>query len=111
MATEERFNYITLQFGLQGKIALLDVWIGLVMQVFNEVNCREMEEVDVFKGIWDNHVFIAVLSATVFFQILIVEYLGTFANTTPLSLVQWIFCLGAGYVGLPLAVRLKQIPV
>ncbi|XP_028230960.1 putative calcium-transporting ATPase 7, plasma membrane-type isoform X2 [Glycine soja] len=80
-------------------------------QVFNEVNSREMEEVDVFKGIWDNHVFIAVLSATVFFQILIVEYLGTFANTTPLSLVQWIFCLGAGYVGMPLAVRLKQIPV
>ncbi|XP_040867172.1 putative calcium-transporting ATPase 7, plasma membrane-type isoform X2 [Glycine max] len=80
-------------------------------QVFNEVNSREMEDTDVFKGIWDNHVFIGVLGATVFFQILIVEYLGTFANTTPLSLVQWIFCLGAGYVGLPLAVRLKQIPV
>ena len=81
------------------------------MQVFNEVNSREMEDTDVFKGIWDNHVFIGVLGATVFFQILIVEYLGTFANTTPLSLVQWIFCLGAGYVGMPLAVRLKQIPV
>ncbi|XP_020235043.1 calcium-transporting ATPase 2, plasma membrane-type [Cajanus cajan] len=80
-------------------------------QVFNEVNSREMEEIDVFKGIWDNHVFIAVLGCTVFFQIVIVEYLGTFANTTPLSLVQWIFCLGVGYVGMPLAVRLKQIPV
>ena len=81
------------------------------MQVFNEVNSREMEKIDVFKGIWDNHVFIAVLGCTVFFQILIVEYLGTFANTTPLSLVQWIFCLGVGYAGMPLAVRLKQIPV
>ncbi|KAL9326859.1 hypothetical protein ACSQ67_007504 [Phaseolus vulgaris] len=55
-------------------------------QVFNEVNSREMEEIDVFKGIWDNQVFIAVLGCTVFFQIVIVEYLGTFANTTPLSL-------------------------
>ncbi|KAK7346904.1 hypothetical protein VNO80_21428 [Phaseolus coccineus] len=80
-------------------------------QVFNEVNSREMEEIDVFKGIWDNQVFIAVLGCTVFFQIVIVEYLGTFANTTPLSLVQWIFCLGVGYFGMPLAVRLKQIPV
>jgi len=47
----------------------------------------------------------------VVFQIIIVEYLGTFANTTPLSLVQWIFCLGVGYMGMPIAVRLKQIPV
>lgn len=81
------------------------------MQVFNEVNSREMEEIDVFKGIWENHVFIGVLGCTVFFQIVIVEYLGTFANTTPLSLVQWIFCLGVGYGSMPLAVRLKQIPV
>ncbi|AES90718.1 calcium-transporting ATPase 2, plasma membrane-type [Medicago truncatula] len=80
-------------------------------QVFNEINSREMEEIDVFKGIWDNHVFVAVISATVVFQIIIVEYLGTFANTTPLSLVQWIFCLGVGYMGMPIAVRLKQIPV
>ena len=81
------------------------------MQVFNEVNSREMEEIDVFKGIWENHVFIAVLGCTIFFQIVIVEYLGTFANTTPLSLVQWIFFLGVGYGSMPLAVRLKQIPV
>ncbi|TKY55618.1 Calcium-transporting ATPase 2 [Spatholobus suberectus] len=80
-------------------------------QVFNEINSREMEEIDVFKGIWDNHVFIAVISCTVFSQIVIVEYLGTFANTTPLSLVQWIFCLAVGYMGMPLAIRLKQIPV
>ncbi|XP_027347345.1 putative calcium-transporting ATPase 7, plasma membrane-type isoform X2 [Abrus precatorius] len=80
-------------------------------QVFNEINSREMEEIDVFKGIWDNHVFVAVLGCTVFFQIVIVEYLGTFANTTPLSLVQWLFCLAVGYMGMPIAVRLKQIPV
>lgn len=83
----------------------------MVLQVFNEINSREMEEVDVFKGIWDNHVFVAVIGCTVVFQIIIVEYLGTFANTTPLSLVQWIFCLSVGYVGMPIATYLKQIPV
>lgn len=83
----------------------------MVLQVFNEINSREMEETDVFKGIWENHVFVAVITATVVFQIIIVEYLGTFANTTPLSLVQWIFCLVVGYMGMPIAIRLKQIPV
>ncbi|KAF1872568.1 hypothetical protein Lal_00016870 [Lupinus albus] len=83
----------------------------VLCQVFNEINSREMEEVDVFKGIMENHVFVAVISCTVVFQIIIVEYLGTFANTTPLSLVQWLFCLLVGFMGMPIAARLKQIPV
>ncbi|KAE9597686.1 putative cation-transporting P-type ATPase, P-type ATPase, transmembrane domain-containing protein [Lupinus albus] len=70
-----------------------------------------MEEVDVFKGIMDNHVLVIVLSCTVVFQIIIVEYLGTFANTTPLSLVQWLFCILVGFMGMPIAAQLKQIPV
>ncbi|XP_027361876.1 calcium-transporting ATPase 1 isoform X2 [Abrus precatorius] len=80
-------------------------------QVFNEINSREMEKINVFKGILDNYVFVGVISATVFFQIIIVEYLGTFANTTPLSLTQWFFCLFVGFLGMPIAARLKKIPV
>ena len=70
-----------------------------------------MEEIDVFKGIWDNNVFVAVLSATVLFQIIIVEYLGTFANTTPLTLVQWFFSIFFGFLSLPIGAKLKEIPV
>ncbi|KAL2987775.1 hypothetical protein AAZX31_11G047200 [Glycine max] len=80
-------------------------------QVFNEINSREMEKINVFKGILDNYVFVGVISATVFFQIIIVEYLGTFANTTPLTLAQWFFCLLVGFLGMPIAARLKKIPV
>ncbi|CAJ1929294.1 unnamed protein product [Sphenostylis stenocarpa] len=80
-------------------------------QVFNEINSREMEKINVFKGILDNYVFVGVISATVFFQIVIVEYLGTFANTTPLTLPQWFFCLFVGFLGMPIAARLKKIPV
>nr|AAG28435.1 plasma membrane Ca2+-ATPase [Glycine max] len=80
-------------------------------QVFNEINSREMEKINVFKGILDNYVFVGVISATVFFQIIIVEYLGTFANTTPLTLSQWFFCLLVGFMGMPIAARLKKIPV
>ncbi|XP_045812184.1 calcium-transporting ATPase 2, plasma membrane-type-like [Trifolium pratense] len=80
-------------------------------QVFNEINSREMEKINVFKGILDNYVFVGVISATIFFQIIIVEYLGTFANTTPLTLVQWFFCLFVGFLGMPIAAQLKKIPV
>ena len=83
----------------------------LVLQVFNEINSREMEETDVFKGILDNCVFVGVITATVLFQIVIVEYLGTFANTTPLTLVQWFFSLLVGFLGMPIAAGLKKIPV
>ncbi|KAH0915766.1 hypothetical protein HID58_030212 [Brassica napus] len=80
-------------------------------QVFNEISSREMEEIDVFKGILDNYVFVVVISATVFFQIIIIEFLGTFASTTPLTLVQWIFSIFIGFLGMPIAAGLKTIPV
>ena len=34
------------------------------MQVFNEVSSREMERINVFKGILNNNVFVAVLGST-----------------------------------------------
>ncbi|XP_022885993.1 calcium-transporting ATPase 2, plasma membrane-type-like [Olea europaea var. sylvestris] len=80
-------------------------------QLFNEVNSREMEKADVLEGILDNSVFVGVLGTTVIFQIIIVEYLGTFANTTPLTIVQWFFSLFIGFLGMPIAVYLKGIPV
>ncbi|XP_061338881.1 calcium-transporting ATPase 2, plasma membrane-type-like isoform X2 [Gastrolobium bilobum] len=83
----------------------------VLCQVFNEINSREMEEIDVFKGILENYVFVGVISATVFFQIIIVQYLGTFANTTPLTLIQWLFSLFVGFLGMPIAACLKKIPV
>ncbi|WZZ76921.1 calcium-transporting ATPase 2, plasma membrane-type-like [Brassica napus] len=80
-------------------------------QVFNEISSREMEEIDVFKGILDNYVFVVVIGATVFFQIIIIEFLGTFASTTPLTIVQWIFSIIIGFLGMPIAAGLKMIPV
>ncbi|OWM82104.1 calcium-transporting ATPase 2, plasma membrane-type-like [Punica granatum] len=80
-------------------------------QVFNEINSREMEEIDVLKGILDNYIFVGVLSCTAFFQIIIVEYLGTFANTTPLSFGQWFLSIFFGFLGMPVSAGLKKIPV
>ena len=82
-----------------------------ILQVFNEISSREMEEINVFKGILDNYVFVGVLTCTVVFQIIIIEFLGTFANTSPLTLAQWFVSVFVGFLGMPVAAGLKMIPV
>ncbi|KAG6728972.1 hypothetical protein I3842_01G004700 [Carya illinoinensis] len=80
-------------------------------QVFNEISSREMEEINVFKGILNNYVFVVVIGCTALFQIIIVEFLGTFANTSPLTLPQWFLSIVFGFLGMPVAAALKMIPV
>ncbi|XP_078435609.1 calcium-transporting ATPase 10, plasma membrane-type-like [Wolffia australiana] len=80
-------------------------------QLFNEISSREMEKVDVFKGILKNNVFVGVLAFTAVFQFIIIQFLGDFANTTPLSLTQWLVCLLIGFLGMPVAAVIKLIPV
>ncbi|XP_061354253.1 calcium-transporting ATPase 1 isoform X2 [Gastrolobium bilobum] len=80
-------------------------------QVFNEISSRDMERINVFEGILKNYVFVAVLTCTIIFQIVIVEFLGTYANTSPLSLKQWFSSILLGVLGMPIAAALKMIPV
>ncbi|KAF5792227.1 putative P-type Ca(2+) transporter [Helianthus annuus] len=80
-------------------------------QVFNEISSREMEKIDVLKGMLKNYVFLGVLTCTVIFQITIIEYLGTFANTSPLTLPQWFASVTIGFLGMPIAAAVKMIPV
>ncbi|MQM03489.1 hypothetical protein Taro_036272 [Colocasia esculenta] len=79
-------------------------------QVFNEISSREMEKIDVFGGIFKNYIFVAVLSCTAIFQLIIVQFLGDFANTTPLTLVQWLVCILIGFIGMPISAAIKLIP-
>ncbi|KAF5736480.1 hypothetical protein HS088_TW14G00623 [Tripterygium wilfordii] len=80
-------------------------------QVFNEINSRDMERINVFSGMLESWVFMAVMVSTVGFQIMIVEVLGTFADTVPLNGELWLasVCIGAG--SLLVGVVLKCIPV
>lgn len=75
------------------------------------MSSREMERINVFEGILNNNVFIAVLSSTVIFQFIIVQFLGDFANTTPLTFKQWITCIFIGFIGMPIAAVVKLIPI
>ncbi|XP_073126842.1 calcium-transporting ATPase 1-like [Henckelia pumila] len=80
-------------------------------QVFNEISSREMEKINVFKGMLNNYVFVGVLSCTVLFQVIIVQFLGTFANTFPLTLRQWSASILFGFLGMPIAAAIKMIPI
>ncbi|RRT39345.1 hypothetical protein B296_00056564 [Ensete ventricosum] len=80
-------------------------------QVFNEISCREMEKINVFHDISENYVFVAVISCTIIFQFIIVQFLGDFASTTPLTLSQWLVCVFIGFLGMPIAAVIKMVPV
>ncbi|KAL3632505.1 putative calcium-transporting ATPase 11, plasma membrane-type [Castilleja foliolosa] len=80
-------------------------------QVFNEINSRDMEKINIFRGIFGNWVFTGIILATVVFQVIIVEFLGTFASTVPLNGKLWLYSVLLGAAGMPIAVVLKCIPV
>ncbi|KAL5546373.1 hypothetical protein UlMin_006060 [Ulmus minor] len=80
-------------------------------QVFNEINSRDMEKINIFRGMFNRWIFLAVMVCTVVFQVIIIEFLGTFASTVPLSWELWLLSILIGSVSLIVAVVLKCIPV
>eukprot|EP00850_Spirogloea_muscicola_P010009 SM000057S18439 [mRNA] locus=s57:592183:598957:+ [translate_table: standard] len=80
-------------------------------QVFNEINSRQMERINVLSGFFTNVVFLGVIFFTVIFQFVLVQYLGKFASTVPLSVREWAICVGLGFASMPVAAVVKCIPV
>lgn len=52
-----------------------------------------------------------MVSSTVAFQVIIVEFLGTFASTVPLSWQFWLLSVVIGAISLPIAAIVKCIPI
>ncbi|KAL4571741.1 hypothetical protein LXL04_018506 [Taraxacum kok-saghyz] len=86
----------------------LSIVIGLV---FNEINSRDIEKINIFRGMFSSWVFMGVMISTVVFQVIIVEFLGTFASTVPLDWELWGLSIVIGLVSMPIAVLLKCILV
>lgn len=83
----------------------------LPFQVFNEINSRDIEKINIFRGMFSSWIFIIVMVSTVAFQVIIVEFLGTFASTVPLSWQMWVISVVIGAISMIVAVVLKCIPV
>ncbi|RLN17261.1 calcium-transporting ATPase 2, plasma membrane-type-like [Panicum miliaceum] len=103
-------------FGLEGSDA--DTVLNTIIfntfvfcQVFNEVSSRDMEEINVLKGLPDNSIFMGILAGTVVLQFIIVQLLGDFADTMPLTQLQWLVSVLFGLLGMPIAAAIKLIPV
>ncbi|MED6223009.1 Alpha carbonic anhydrase 4 [Stylosanthes scabra] len=80
-------------------------------QVFNEINSRDIERINVFRGMFGSWIFLGIIFATAAFQVIIVEFLGTFASTVPLNWQMWLLSIAIGAVSMPLAAIVKCIPI
>jgi len=91
-------------------------------QIFNEFNARKPEEKNVFKGVTNNHLFMAIVGATTvlqvtcclnaftlfderqlssintLWQILIIELLGKFFDTAKINWRLWLLSMAIGAV-------------
>jgi len=80
-------------------------------QVFNEFNARKPDQINVFKGVLKNHLFVGIVSLTVVFQIILIMFLGKFTSTVKLSWQLWLVSIIIGLISWPLAALGKLIPV
>lgn len=82
------------------------------MQVFNEINCRKLKasELNVFKGFFNNWIFLFIVFATIIVQILLVQFGGEPVRCAPLTLTQHLICIGIGIGGLFFGILVRLVP-
>ncbi|XP_031258057.1 calcium-transporting ATPase 9, plasma membrane-type-like [Pistacia vera] len=80
-------------------------------QIFNEFNARKPDEINVFRGVTKNYLFMGIIGITCVLQIIIIEFLGKFTSTVRLSWKLWLASVAIGVFSWPLAIIGKKIPV
>jgi len=86
--------------------------IFVFLQVFNEINCRKLkkDEYNVFKGFFNNWLFLSIEIFTVIVQVFIVEFGNAFIKTSPLTIQQHLICLAIGASSLLIGIVVKSVP-
>lgn len=86
--------------------------VFVLMQVTNEFNARILGmELNVFRGLADAHMFMAIIVITSVVQVLGVTYFGSFMKTVPLNVEEWKKCALLSLAPLPIGVLLRSIHV
>lgn len=81
-------------------------------QIFNEYTSRDIfDEWNFLKGVFNNLTFVYVSIFSIGAQIFLVEVGGDFVKTTHLSAVNWLICVGLGFIGAILGMLMRFIPV
>lgn len=83
----------------------------VLCQLFNEFNARKPDEMNVFKGLTSNHLFMGIIGVTFVLQIVIIEFLGKFTTTVRLNWKLWLLSVAIGLFSWPLAIIGKLLPV
>lgn len=83
----------------------------VLCQIFNEFNARKPDELNIFKGITKNHLFVVIVGITLVLQVIIIEFVGKFTSTVKLNWKQWLISAVIAIISWPLAAIGKLIPV
>ncbi|XP_022898581.1 calcium-transporting ATPase 5, plasma membrane-type-like [Olea europaea var. sylvestris] len=83
----------------------------VLCQIFNELNARKPDEINVWKGVTKNRLFMGIVGLTVVLQVIIIFFLGKFTSTVRLSWKLWLVSIVIGIISWPLAIVGKLIPV
>jgi len=83
----------------------------VMLQLFNEVNCRKLslKEWNLFKGFFDNWMFLTILVVTLVIQLLLVQFGGKAVGCSPLSFEEHFLCVGLGSVTLLVALLVRAL--
>lgn len=85
--------------------------IFVFLQVFNEINCRRIDEtMNVFKDLFDNWIFIVVQIVVIVGQFLIVTFGGIAFKTVPLTPQQWLITIAIGSLSIPVGTIIRLLP-
>lgn len=85
----------------------------VLMQVFNLINCKKLKssEANVFKGFFNNNLFLFLFFFIAIIQFLIIEFGGEPANCCPLTFRQHLFCYGLGLSALLFGILFRFVPL
>ncbi|XP_024395320.1 calcium-transporting ATPase 8, plasma membrane-type isoform X2 [Physcomitrium patens] len=108
---DETWNPVTEKTEREEELQTIIFNAFVFCQIFNEINARKPDAMNVFEGLYNNHLFLYVTLFTCIMQALIVEFAGDFASTVGLNWQMWILCVCLGLLSMPFAAAVKLIPV
>ncbi|XP_022897930.1 calcium-transporting ATPase 9, plasma membrane-type-like [Olea europaea var. sylvestris] len=83
----------------------------VLCQIFNVLNARKPDEINVWKGVTKNRLFMGIVGLTVVLQVIIIFFLGKLTSTVRLNWKLWLVSVVIGIISWPLAIVGKLIPV
>lgn len=82
----------------------------VILQIFSQVMSRQLaNEIHIFKGIFQNRLFVAVQVIIFVIQVLLVQVGYQFFGAIPMNFMQWLICIGIAALNMPFIVIVRLI--